>query len=60
MRYATLIIASVLGIAAGAIAAEQPQTNLGVLTCTLVKPAKEVGHKMTCGFKPAGTGAEEK
>jgi len=60
MRYATLIIASVLGIAAGAIAAEQPHTNLGVLTCTLVKPAQDAGHKMTCGFKPAGTGTEEK
>jgi len=56
MRYATLIIASVLGIAAGAIAAEQPHTNLGVLTCTLVKPAKDAAHKITCGFKPVGRG----
>jgi hypothetical protein len=60
MRYATVIIASVFAIAAGAIAAEQPHTNLGILTCTLLKPAQDAGHKMTCGFKPAGTGAEEK
>lgn len=60
MRYATVIIASVLAIAAGAIAAEQPHTILGVLTCTLLKPAQDAGHKMTCGFKPAATGAEEK
>jgi len=60
MRYATVIIASALGIVAGAIAAEQPHTNLGVLTCTLVKSAQDAGHKMTCGFKPAGTGIEEK
>jgi Protein of unknown function (DUF992) len=59
-RYATVLIASVLGIAAGVIAAEQPHANLGVLTCTVVKPAQDAGHKMTCGFKPAGTGAEEK
>lgn len=57
MRYARVITASVLGIAGGAIAAQQPHTNLGVLTCTLLKPAQ---GKMTCGFKPAGTGAEEK
>ena len=60
MRYATVLIASVLGIAAGVIAAEQPHANLGVLTCTVVKPAQDAGHKITCGFKPAGTGAEEK
>jgi len=60
MRYATVIIASVLGMPAGAIAAEQPHTNLGILTCTLLKSAQDAGHKMTCGFKPAGTGAEEK
>src|SRR5262245_43833102 len=59
MRYATVLIAFVLGIAAGVIA-EQPHANLGVLTCTVVKPAQEAGYKMTCGFKPAGTGVEEK
>jgi hypothetical protein len=57
MRYATVIIASVLGVTAGAIAAEQPRTNLGVLTCTLLKPAQ---NRMACGFKPAVRGAEEK
>jgi hypothetical protein len=60
MRHAILIIACVLGIAAPAIAVEQPRTHLGVLTCTLLKPAQDAGHKMTCGFKPAGTGGEEK
>lgn len=65
MRYAPVIFASVLGIGAvgigaGAIASEQPHTTLGVLTCTLLKPAQDEGHKMTCGFKPTGTGAEEK
>ena len=60
MRYATVIIASVFGMPAAAIAAEQPHTNLGILTCTLLKSAQDAEHKMTCGFKPAGTGAEEK
>jgi len=40
--------------------AEQGRTNLGVLTCTVVKPAKDEAQKMTCGCKPAGSGAEEK
>src|SRR6516164_11313807 len=60
MRYAIVIIASVLVMPSGAIAAEQPHTNLGALTCTMLKPAQDARHKMTCGFKPAGTGAEEK
>ena len=33
--------------------AEQARTNVGVLTCTLVKPDKDVGQKMTCEFKAA-------
>ena len=56
MRYALLAGAALLSfLAAPAISA-----NLGVLTCSLVKPAQEAAQKMTCGFKPAGTGAEEK
>jgi hypothetical protein len=40
--------------------AEKPLANLGVLTCTLVKPAQDMAQRMMCGFKPAGSGAEEK
>ena len=59
MRYALLAGASLLAfLAAPAISAEN--INLGVLTCSLVKPAQEAAHKMTCGFKPTGTGVEEK
>ena len=59
MRNALLASASLLALlAAPAISAEN--VNLGMLTCSLVKPAQEAAHKMTCGFKPAGTGAEEK
>ena len=61
MRYRSLIVASVIGLTTATVAsAEQARTNLGVLTCTVVNPAKDEGQKMTCGFKPAGTGAEEK
>jgi hypothetical protein len=61
MQYQSLIVASVLGLmTANGASAEQARTNLGVLTCTVVKPAKDEGHKMNCGFKPAGSGAEEK
>ena len=41
-------------------AAEKSRSNLGVLTCTLSKPAHETAEKMMCGFKPTGSGAEEK
>jgi hypothetical protein len=61
MRYRSLIVASVIGLMTATVAcAEQARTKLGVLTCTVVNPAKDEGQKMTCGFKPAGTGAEEK
>jgi uncharacterized low-complexity protein len=61
MRYGILVSASVLGIMTAAIAsAEKASVNLGVLTCTFVKPAQDTAKKMTCGFKPAGSGAEEK
>ena len=45
---------------ATALSAEKPHANLGALTCTLIKPAQDAGQKLTCGFKPAGSGAEEK
>ncbi len=62
MRYRSLIGASVaISLMSATIAcAEQARTNLGVLTCTVANPGKDDGHKMTCGFKPAGTGADEK
>ena len=61
MRSATLICASFVGLmTATAASAQKPRVNLGVLTCTLVKPAQDAAHKLTCGFKQAGTGAEEK
>jgi hypothetical protein len=49
-----------LVVTASAAWAEQARTNVGVLTCTLDKPDNDVGQKMTCGFKAAGTGADEK
>jgi uncharacterized low-complexity protein len=61
MRYGILVGAFVLGIMTPAIvSAEKAPVNLGVLTCTFVKPAQDTAQKMTCGFKPAGSGAEEK
>ena len=61
MQYRSLIVASVLSlVTASGASAEQPRTNLGVLTCTVVKPAKDEDQKMNCGFKPTGSGAEEK
>jgi uncharacterized protein DUF992 len=59
MRCITLICVSVLGLMSTA-QAEKGRVNLGVLTCTLIKPAQDAAHKMSCGFKSAGTGAEEK
>jgi hypothetical protein len=53
---------SVMGLVmtASATWAEQAQPNVGVLTYTLIKPDMDVGQRMTCGFKAAGTGADEK
>src|SRR6476620_2799996 len=57
----TLICVAFLGLmTATALSAEKPHATLGVLTCTLIKPAQDAGQKLTCGFKPAGSGAEEK
>jgi hypothetical protein len=59
MRYIILICASVLTLMSTSHA-EKPVAKFGVLTCTSVKPAHNVAHRMTCGFKPDGTGGEEK
>jgi len=59
MLWRSLIGASVIGLTATLACAEQARTNLGVLTCTVANPGKGEGQRMTCGFKPAGTGAEE-
>src|SRR5262245_44726698 len=57
MRRLILIAAFLVGpMVSTAGSADNPRANLGVLTCTLVKPAQDTAHKMTCGFKPAGTG----
>jgi hypothetical protein len=62
MRHQSLVgVSVILGLMTGSAAwAEQARTNLGVLTCTVVSPVKDEAHKMTFGFKPVGTGAEEK
>ena len=60
MRYGILVCASVLGLTPAIVSAEKAPVNLGVLTCTFVKPAQDTAQKMTCGFKPAGSGAEQK
>jgi hypothetical protein len=59
MRYVILICVSVVALMPTAHA-EKPVAKFGVLTCTSVKPMHDVAHRMTCGFKPDGTGAEEK
>lgn len=58
MRYIVLMCVSVVGLMSAV--AEKAPTSLGVLTCTLVKPGQDAAHKLSCGFKPAGSGAEEK
>lgn len=61
MRYGILVGAFVLGITTPAlVSAQKAPVNLGVLTCTFVKPAQDTAQQMTCGFKPTGSGAEEK
>ena len=59
MRYMVLTCLSVVALTSAAYAEKVPAT-LGVLTCTLVKPGQDTAHKTSCGFKPAGSGAEEK
>jgi hypothetical protein len=59
MRYMVLTCVSVVALVPAAYAEKAP-ASLGVLTCTLVKPGQDTAHKMSCGFKAAGSGAEEK
>ena len=59
MRYIVMTCVSVVALMSAAYAEKAP-ASLGILTCTLVKPGQDTAHKMTCGFKPAGSGAEEK
>jgi Protein of unknown function (DUF992) len=59
MRYIVLICVSVIGLMSTAYAEKAP-ASFGVLTCTFIKPGPDPAHKLTCGFKPVGTGAEEK
>jgi uncharacterized protein DUF992 len=62
MEYGILVGAFIIGIITPTISsAEEARVNLGVLTCSIfVKPTQDAAQKMTCGFKPAGSGAEEK
>jgi hypothetical protein len=56
-RVLALIIAGALTTAT---AAEKPHANLGVLTCTLAKSPEAQVRNMTCGFKPAASGPEQR
>jgi hypothetical protein len=57
MRYALVVLS---GFLACATSAEEPRTTVGVLTCTLADRTTDGASKMTCGFKPTGTSADEK
>ena len=59
MRYRQLVVVLVLFLATAGVAEEAP-TTLGVLTCTLEDGTIDGGRKMTCGFRPTGTGTDEK
>ena len=58
MRSALAVLLVLL--TSSAPSAEAQRTNVGVLTCTLVKGAEARPGEMTCGFKPTGVGQEEK
>jgi len=59
MHYMVLTCVFVIAFMSAGYAEKAP-ASLGVLTCTLVKPGQDTAHKMSCGFKPVGSGAEEK
>jgi hypothetical protein len=59
MRYMVLTCVSVIALMAAAYAEKAP-ASLGVLTCTLVKLGQDAAHKMSSGFKPAGSRADKK
>jgi hypothetical protein len=56
MRYGVVVLTSFLAFAGSA---EEARTTVGVLTCTLADRT-DAATKMTCGFKPTGTSADEK
>ena len=58
MRYRTLAGLIVLCLGTAALA-QEARTNMGVLTCTLGGP-EGLERKMSCGFKPTGSGGEGK
>src|SRR5262245_8933880 len=60
IRFVAIVWASLSVLPVTVVQAEKGLAYLGVLTCTLVKPAQDTGQKMLCGFKSAGSGAEEK
>jgi|SRR6187200_414115 hypothetical protein len=59
MQYRLLALMVAIAITP-ATAAEEPRTNLGTLTCTLTKSPEAEARNITCGFKPAGSGPEQK
>jgi hypothetical protein len=61
MRYRAAGVASLLIVCLlPAAVAEEARTSLGVLTCTVVTSANDQARNMSCGFKPTGSGPEEK
>jgi len=58
MRYMVLTCVSLFALMSATYVEKAP-VSLGLLTCTLVKPGQDTAHKMSCGFKPVGSGAEE-
>jgi len=56
-RWVVLSIASAIATSA---VAEEPRTNLGVLTCTLAESSGQKAGNMMCGFKGSSSRAEEK
>ena len=58
MRYGFVIVLT--GFLACAGGAEEARTTVGVLTCTLADRTTDSAGRMTCGFKPTGTSADEK
>ena len=63
-RQTALSVLFALGLLASAAHAQQPRTSIGVLTCTSGAGIEDKGaagnsRRMTCGFKPTGSGAEQ-
>jgi hypothetical protein len=63
MRTIPLALAFVIAAGVAATSAQQSRTSIGVLTCTSGESVAEGGgaeSRMTCGFKPTGSGGEER